>query len=226
MQRTKVPQNDIARHALLSTAIQTAQKDFLKSRYYIMEETLTTLEQFFPQFEHKFLHISKSKAARIAATREHNEAKDHLTLCVKHGLSVIRNRVKRLNQSDSVLILYGLELSGQLPIFGAKLDVFTFAEHMIEGDKKAVEQGYAPMVCPDATEIEEALDIALEKRAQLHSADRTYDMYTEGMAELRAQADELINDVLSDLRFNLRKMDKPSARRIMRTYGVVFENKE
>jgi hypothetical protein len=41
--------------------------------------------------------------------------------------------------------------------------------------------------------------------------------------ELRAKADELISDVIDDLRYFLRKKDEPSQRRIIRSYGVTFK---
>jgi hypothetical protein len=41
---------------------------------------------------------------------------------------------------------------------------------------------------------------------------------------LRAKADELISDVIDDLRYFLRKKDEPSQRRIMRSYGVTFKS--
>jgi len=40
---------------------------------------------------------------------------------------------------------------------------------------------------------------------------------------LRARADELISDVIDDLRNFLRKKDEPSQRRIMRSYGFTFK---
>ncbi len=43
-----------------------------------------------------------------------------------------------------------------------------------------------------------------------------------GFCELREQADDLIDDIAAELRFNLRKKDPASRRRIMRTYGVKY----
>ena len=49
-----------------------------------------------------------------------------------------------------------------------------------------------------------------------------YDKAQEAADELREQADDLIDDVAAELRFNLRKKDPASRRRIMRTYGVKY----
>ena len=53
-------------------------------------------------------------------------------------------------------------------------------------------------------------------------ADRAYDEAQEAVAALRGQADELIAEVMDELRFNLRRKDAPSQRRVMRTYGANF----
>ena len=38
----------------------------------------------------------------------------------------------------------------------------------------------------------------------------------------RPRADELIGDVMADLRSSLRRLDDPTQRRIMRTYGATI----
>ena len=53
-------------------------------------------------------------------------------------------------------------------------------------------------------------------------ADRGYDDAQAAVAALRPQADELIQETIDQLRFSLRKMDGPSQRRVMRSYGAVF----
>jgi len=43
------------------------------------------------------------------------------------------------------------------------------------------------------------------------------------LISVRPQADTVIREVMDELRFNLRHMDAPSQRRIMRTYGATFK---
>jgi len=53
-------------------------------------------------------------------------------------------------------------------------------------------------------------------------ADRAYDQALESIADLRAQADELIHDIHDYLNFVLRKKDAASRRRIIQTYGFSY----
>ena len=46
------------------------------------------------------------------------------------------------------------------------------------------------------------------------------------IAKMREKANDLIQYILAELRYSLLKLDKPSQRRIKRSYGVVFDSKE
>ncbi len=43
------------------------------------------------------------------------------------------------------------------------------------------------------------------------------------MAEMRETAEELISDIMAELRLTLRKLESPSQRRIQRSYGAQFK---
>jgi hypothetical protein len=63
------------------------------------------------------------------------------------------------------------------------------------------------------------LTAAQSEQNDIAGADRTYDQAQETLASLCIQADGLIQETVDELRFNLRKKDAPSQRRIIRTYG-------
>ena len=54
------------------------------------------------------------------------------------------------------------------------------------------------------------------------SADRAYDVAQAELAAFRPQADELIQEVRDVVLFGTRRMDAPSQRRILRSYGAQF----
>ena len=75
---------------------------------------------------------------------------------------------------------------------------------------------------PTAEELKEILEQARRERKDVASADREYDNVQAKLEALRPRADELVKEVMAELRFHLRHFDRPSQRRIMRSYGVVF----
>ena len=78
------------------------------------------------------------------------------------------------------------------------------------------------MINPSATELKAQIDNARTEADDVAGADRAYDQAQEAASGLREQADDLIDDIAAELRFNLRKKDPASLRRIMRTYGVKY----
>jgi hypothetical protein len=98
----------------------------------------------------------------------------------------------------------------------------TLAAQVVKGDEVAVAAGYPATANPSAAEIEAILAAARSESDDVAVADRAYDEAQEEAAALRPQADDLIVEVVAELRFNLRKKDAPSQRRIMRTYGARY----
>jgi hypothetical protein len=76
---------------------------------------------------------------------------------------------------------------------------------------------------PSAAELEAVLEAAHSESDDVAIADREYDEAQERVAALRPRADELIAEVMAELRFTLRKKDAPSQRRTMRRYGARFK---
>ena len=71
--------------------------------------------------------------------------------------------------------------------------------------------------------LKEAYEKARKERKDVAIYDSKLDEAQEELEELREKADELISDVMAELRFFLRKTDDASRNRIMKRYGVEFK---
>ncbi len=63
----------------------------------------------------------------------------------------------------------------------------------------------------------------IENSIRRVSINKTRDDAQQGISDMRGKADELIGDIMAELRLTLRKMDSSSQRRIMRSYGTKFK---
>ncbi|MFW6103937.1 MAG: hypothetical protein ACOC59_02605 [Bacteroidota bacterium] len=219
----QLPTNDMARLEFIKHAVTTAGNDFDTGSYYISRETYDGLTKFVPVFEERIYSINALLGRRSREVQESSEAFGKMEACMRDMWEVLRRRVNRLGQPAQVLAYYELPLDGLTPRPTTYDEWYAMAAKMVGGDAKAVQDGYPAMQNPSAQELNEALEKARAERADISVADRKYDRAQEGVEELRAKADELISDVMADLRYFLRKMDKASQRRIMRSYGVVFK---
>ncbi|MFW5916007.1 MAG: hypothetical protein ACOCTM_00900 [Bacteroidota bacterium] len=135
----------------------------------------------------------------------------------------VRRKVNRLDLPAQMLTYYELPMDGKSPYPTTYEQWYTIVLKMVGGAEKAEDAGYPPVMEPTRIELKEAWQEALKERDELAQADRDYDQAQEGIEEMRARADELISNVMNELRFFLRKMDDASQRRIMRTYGATFK---
>ena len=219
----QLPLSDMARLEFIKRATATAGNDFDAGNYYLARETFDNLTDFAPVFENALNQTNVLLSRRSKETRESSEAFDKMETGVRDTWEVLRRRVNRNDEPAHVLTYYELPLDGITPKPTTKDEWYALAASMIDGDAKAVEAGYPPMQNPSAEDLKELLDKARAEKNDVSDADRQYDKAQEDVEELRAKADELISDVIDDLRYFLRKKDEPSQRRIMRSYGVTFK---
>ena len=116
-----------------------------------------------------------------------------------------------------------LPLDGSTPSPATGSEWLTIAKTFIEGAKKVEEKGFPVVCCPSPAEIEHKRHLAEKEYNDVASSDRSYDTEQANIADMRREADELIADTMAELRLTLRKLDMPSQRRVMRSYGAQFK---
>jgi len=93
---------------------------------------------------------------------------------------------------------------------------------LIAGDAQAVAAGFAPIAEPSALELQAALDDAQAEAGEAVAADRAYDQAQAALAALRPRANELIKETRDVILFATRRLDAPSQRRILRSFGAQY----
>lgn len=217
------PGNDLAKLAALKAALASAKSDREKGLEYVLDETFGTLKTFVPALEEKVTTIQKKLSARSKEIEERNSACDLLSRFVLDAFEVARRLAVRENMPAHVLQLYGLPLDGTNPQPASAAEWIAVAKTFVEGSKEVEAQGFRVVSCPSPAEIEKYTKKAEREYNDVASADRSYDMEQAAIADMRKEAENLIADVMAELRLTLRKMDMPSQRRIQRSYGAKFK---
>jgi hypothetical protein len=217
------PTNDAGRVGFLDASAKTGTSDVSKGKKYLSDETL----QMARDVASEYTNLLKAEAGKLATrskeVREKNTAIVKLETYMRDMWEVIKRRVFRKNEPAEVFTYYQLPLDGTVPKAVLEKEIFILAERVIAGDKKAVEAGYAPAVCPSADELNDLLIAARKESDDVAQSDREYDDSHKLIAPIRAKAEELIDDTIAELDYNLRKLDPANRRRIMRTYGVTYQ---
>lgn len=114
-------------------------------------------------------------------------------------------------------MLYGLPLDGTIPRPETPDQWIEAANKCVAGDANAVLSGLTTMANPSAIELQAIITDAEVEVAAVSDADREHDEALATTAALAPNIDSLIEDVMAELRFNTRRMEYPSQRRIQRT---------
>lgn len=220
MATIKKQYSDNGRSHVLQTTVKTALSDAGNGEYYVSDETVQEINAILPDWTLKQSGVNQYLSVREKEIREKNEAMGFLEMVVRDVWGVEKRRQKRLGLPAEVLTYYQLPLSGIVPKALKEKDLLATAAKMVKGDEEAVLAGFEAIINPSAAELQEALDVAEKELSEVAPADRNYDKAEEAVSDLRPKADSLINDVVDELKFNLRKRDASSQRRIILTYGV------
>lgn len=219
----RAPDSDVKRLAFLKRALQTGTADRAASLSYLSQDNVDALAALVPLFETAFNALASKLSARAKEVGESEAAVTRLITHARDLMEVVSRRVYRKNQPASVLQFYGMDLDGSRPNPSNRGEWMVLAARIITGDAEAVAAGYEAAVCPSAAELQTALNAANTEMGEIAGADHAYAQAQEAVAALRPQADALIQEVIDELRYTLRKSDAPAQRRIMRLYGAEFK---
>lgn len=222
MPTLRIPHSDVGRLTFLRTAAQTATKDQANGLIYMTPHTLRELNEFLNIFDLAFLHVSAAVGERSREVEESEAAMVELKLVLDDLWEVLRRRLRRSSEPIGVLRFYGLDVDGQPPSPDTHEEWLELAEQVIEGDAQAVAAGYAAAVCPSVAELQAALDSARKELDDVTPAERELNRAQKAVLSLRQQADDLILDIVEELRFHSRKEDPASQRHLLRTYGATY----
>ncbi len=171
--------------------------------------------------------MQKSGRDRLLATRskearESREALSALETYTRDTWVVEKRRIVREGLPAEVHRFYGMDLSGATPRTGSRQHWSEWAQRIVDGDADAVAAGYEPVANPSAAQVAEKLAQAKAEAQDVAMADREYDQAQKAVSDGRARAEELAYEVMDQLRFNLRREEPASQRRVMRRYGATF----
>lgn len=216
------PRSDNARLTFLNSSLIVGQRDANRKEPFISPLTLDQISVLMPKYEAAILEEDSRLAQREKAILKQTVSMETLKKHIRDFWVVLRRRRKRLKQPPSLLMYYKLTLKGISPNPTRNSEWLSIARKLIQGDFNAVKGGYSPMLNPSADEVKAAFQAARSDVVEVKAGDRKYDLAQTATGIIRSEANDLIREIMEELRFNLRHVDRPSQRRVMRSYGARF----
>lgn len=218
----KPPRSDLKRLAFLQRAAQTGNDDLLSSLNYLSETTVDTLTDQANLIANAYQMIAARLGERMAVVDECEVRLKYLQTRLRDLWEMLRRRTRRDGEPVSVLGYYQLPGDGSKPNPGSRDAWISLAEAVIAGEAEAISAGFPPADLPSIAQVQVALMALRQSTADLQMADRALDLAQANIAALRPNADAAINQVMDELRYNLRHLEASSQRRIARTYGAEY----
>ncbi|MBI1288427.1 MAG: hypothetical protein GC178_12720 [Flavobacteriales bacterium] len=216
------PRSHAERLIFLSRSAITGQQDIDAGRNYVTQATIDQVNATLTPYRAAVNAIAVASAGRSHEVHARDEVIAPVITYTRDLWEVLKRRVHRLGQPASVLAFYGLTLEGIVPRPTTTDQWLEAASSCVEGDAAAVTAGYPAMANPSAAELAAVMATAVPEVSDAVAADRALDEALALAASFIPAADEVIDDVMQELRFNTRKMDFPGQRRIQRSYGAHF----
>ncbi len=220
----KSPQSDARRLHTLGQIIAVDTQNKLAGHIFVRDEVVAAATAVYAEFEPAMDALSEKLSTRMQLVDDKDEAMQQLEWYVRDAWVGLKRRIRRQGLKPSVIVYYGLAEGAELPGGGAQSDWLRYAKEMIDGDDEAFAGGFERLREPNQAEIQVAYMTANGLYLAVPAADLAYDLAQKATADLRPKVDEILADVVRDMRYNLSiaKMDKESERRIMRGYGFTF----
>jgi len=206
----------------LLRSADTGQKDINAGRNYVTQATVDAVNAQLLPYQLVVNAIPAASAGRSKEIRERNEAVARVSTFTRDLWEVLKRRTARNGHPAEVLAYYGLPLDGIVPKPITPDQWLLAANTCVMGDADAVLAGYPAMANPSAAELMVEVLAATTEASEVSEADRTHDEALAAADAMVANVNLVIEDVMAELRFNTRRMDYPSQRRIQRTYGARF----
>ena len=223
MPRLRKETSDFGKITNLKKIMVTGTQDITGGNPLVQQATLDEIGLFLPVYESDYNVVNEKLNTRMKAVRESAASMEILKLHILDIWEAVRRRNKRTGLPAEVLNFYGLPLDGTNPKIPSREKWIQIGTEMVTGDANAVTNGYPAILNPSAPELQIAIDNAQGDLDKISTADRAYDQAQAAVAVHRPQADEFIDEIFDQLVFALRKMDNPSQRRVIRTYGYHYE---
>ena len=166
--------------------------------------------------------LTAAYTIRRLALQERDEKDKALSKHVADFWSGARRRAERAGKPGA-MNFFRMPLDGGRPPSGKARENVDLALAMIDGDTKAVENGFLPLQFPSAEELGVLASETAQACDLVERREQAYQAVQDELRVLRKKVDQLLRDVAQFMRYSLSRQDASGQRRTMRRYGFVFE---
>lgn len=221
----KLPNSNLARQKALNFAENKSQS-VTPPVQALSAATIVRLTAMVTNYNTSLQNVAIAQAQLTQNTLLKAPAIESTRMFTSHFIQVFNLGVARGKYSAAERSYFMLEVSSNaLPALDTETDVMQWASRIVNGDVPRLAAGGAPMVNPDAAEVDTALTAASNLFTTQSNLAQQLDTRQEALEELNTEADKLIKRVWDEVETFYGEEEPDSMRSDAREWGVVYITK-
>lgn len=218
----RLPNTDVARLRAIEAGLDIGKSTALKKLAF-SQQTLENIQTFYPHFLGAIRQLNISKQNQFDRSKEYSEVFRKAKLYLSHFLQVVNFAILRDEMKPEVVEYYGLKANSKAtPPLNLEAHVLTWGERIIEGEQKRIMSGGSPIYSPSIALVKVHYEEFVDAYRQQKMLQNITNRASMRVAELRVQADQLIQEMWNEVEETFSHLDDDEKREKAAEYGLVY----
>lgn len=216
----RLPNTDQARLRALQTAIMQGQKRNTDELAF-SEQSIIRLRSFYTNFETTLIHHKLARTQQEKSSTVYLEAVKKARIYLSHFIQVLNFAIQRGDMKALVREFYGFN-EKKSPSLIMDSEVLEWGKKIIEGEHKRVSHGGNPLYNPSVAIVKVKFDQFVDAYHFQKTLQSNTARWTIKVAELRAEADEIILDIWNEVEESFSSLPEEIKREKATEYGLTY----
>jgi hypothetical protein len=218
----RLPNTDLARLRAIEAGLELGKRTALLQLAF-SQQILEKLQLFYPHFLGAIRQLNVSKQNQFDRSKEYGEIFRKTKLYLSHFLQVVNFAIAREEMKPEVVEFYGLKVNSRAtPPLNLEAHILTWGERIIEGEQKRIMKGGSPIYSPSIALVKVHYEEFKEAYRQQKMLQNITNRASVKVAELREQADELIQQMWNEVENSMIHLSDDERREKASKYGIVY----
>jgi hypothetical protein len=218
----RLPNTDVARLRAIEAGLDIGKRTAY-TKLAFSQQMLENLQVFYPHFLGAIRQLNASKQNQFDRSKEYGEIFRKSKLYLSHFLQVVNFAILRGEMKPEVIEFYGLTVNSKAtPPLNLEAHVLSWGERIIEGEQKRVMKGGSPIYSPSIALVKVHYEEFKEAYRQQKILQNITNKASVRVADLRLQADEMIQQMWNEVESSLAYLDDEERREKASEYGIVY----
>ena len=218
----RLPNTDVARLRAIEAGLELGKRIAI-TKLAFSQQTLEKLQTFYPHFLGAIRQLNISKQNQFDRSKEYGEIFRKSKLYLSHFLQVVNFAIARGEMKPEVIEFYGLKMNSKAtPPLNLEAHILTWGERIIEGEQKRVMKGGSPIYSPSIALVKVHYEEFKEAYRQQKMLQNITNRSSIKVAELREQADELVQTMWNEVENSMIHLTDDAKREKASEYGIVY----